>query len=76
MNMPGLLWDPVERAAALGKLGRRDEGRKAADELLFMYPDFFEYPRRYLEMFIIDDNLLDGVVQGLDARNPPISKRT
>lgn len=66
MNMPGLLWDPVERAAALGKLGRYDEGRKAVRELLNLYPAFFDNARRYLEMFIIDDELLDDVIDGLE----------
>jgi TolB-like protein len=66
MNMPGLLWDPVERGAALGKLGRCDEGRKAVEELLNLYPEFFDNPRRYLEMFILDDDLLDDVIEGLE----------
>ena len=67
MNMPGLLWDPVERGAALGKLGRYDEGRKAVEELLHLYPGFFDNPRRYLEMFILDDNLLENISEGLES---------
>ena len=66
MNMPGLLWDPVDRAAALGKLGRYDEGSKAIGELLKLYPNFFDNPKRYLEMFILEDDLLDEVIQGLE----------
>ena len=70
ISMPGLLWVPAERAAALGKLGRYDEGRKAVRELLNLYPAFFDNPRRYLEMFIIDDDLLDDVIDGLNlSRN-------
>jgi TolB-like protein len=65
-DMPGLLWDPVERAAALGQLGRIDEGRKAIHELLALYPDFFTNPRRYLNCYIMFDDLVDDVLEGLE----------
>lgn len=65
-NMPDLLWDPIERAAALGQLGRLDDGRNAIQELLALYPDFFQDPRRYLNCYIIRDDLVDEVLNGLE----------
>jgi adenylate cyclase len=66
INMPGLLWDPVDRAAALGQLGRYQEGDSAIQELVAMYPTFFDNPKRFLEMYIMDDDLLDKVIKGLE----------
>ncbi len=39
-NTPDFFWDPLIRAAVLGKLGRRSDARKAADELMILLPDF------------------------------------
>jgi adenylate cyclase len=64
-NMPAVLWDPLERAAALGQLGRTTESRKAIGELLALRPDFADHPRRYLECFILQDQLVEHVIDGL-----------
>lgn len=64
-NMPGLLWDPVDRAAALGQLGNLEDGKKVVQELLVICPDFFKRPRKYLECYIMFDDLVDDVLQGL-----------
>ena len=39
-QMPQLFWDPLLRAAALGRLGRETEGAKALAELLLSNPAF------------------------------------
>jgi adenylate cyclase len=40
LNTPDFLWDPLIRAAVLGQLDRREEAKKAVDELLALMPDF------------------------------------
>ena len=64
--MPNLLWDPLERAAAFAQLGKLDLARTALDELLTVQPDFALNPRRYLECFIFQDQLVDAVLEGLN----------
>ena len=76
-NMPKLLWDPLDRAAALGQLGMTDRAEAALQELLTVLPDFASGPRRYLECFIFQDELVDAVMDGLLKaglkRNQPAS---
>jgi adenylate cyclase len=64
-NMPKLFWDPLERAAALGQLGRISEAELAIGELLKLRPDFADHPRRYLECYILQDELVEHVLDGL-----------
>jgi adenylate cyclase len=39
-NTQGFFWDPLIRAAVLGKLERRTDAQKEVDELLTLLPDF------------------------------------
>lgn len=65
MNVPMLVWDPIERAAALGQLGRTDAAHMAIKEIMSVRPDFVDDPRRYLNCFIMQDELVDHVIEGL-----------
>lgn len=65
INVPMLVWDPVERAAALGQLGDTEKARVAIDEIIALHPDFIDDPRRYLYCYIMQDNLVDHVIEGL-----------
>lgn len=65
-RLPGLFWDPVDRAVALGALGRQEEAERAVAEILKLQPDFAQRPRRYLECYILQDNLLELVIVGLE----------
>jgi tetratricopeptide (TPR) repeat protein len=64
-NMPMHFWDPLERAAALGQLGRTSEAQQAIGQMLRLRPDFADHPRRYLECYILQDELVDQVIDGL-----------
>ena len=64
-NMPALFWDGMDRAAALGKLGRIEEGRKALDEALQSRPELTKNPRRFAQCYIMQDRLLDEYLDGL-----------
>ena len=65
MNIPVFLWDPVERCAALGQLGYINEAASALDEVLALRPDFSDNPRRYLDCYIFQDELVVHVLDGL-----------
>ncbi|MGI9342947.1 MAG: hypothetical protein ACR2QV_08845 [Gammaproteobacteria bacterium] len=70
-NMPGILWDGMDRAAALGKLGRIEEARTALDAALAIQPDLAIRPRRYIERYIMQDELVDEYLDGLYSAGLP-----
>ena len=64
-EQPGFFWNWIDRAAALGRLGRADEARGAIERLQALRPDFGDDPRRYLNCFIFTDDLVENVLDGL-----------
>ncbi|HRW48618.1 MAG TPA: hypothetical protein P5333_13920 [Caldilinea sp.] len=70
-NRPALFWDPLIRAASLGRLGRSQEGRSAVAELLALSPNFPACGRElmYRSLFLPEhvEMLLTGLyLAGLD----------
>lgn len=65
-GMPGLLWDPLDRAVALGRLGDLTGGANAIQELVTLCPTFFKEPKRYLSCYIMFDDLLEEVLKGIE----------
>jgi len=63
---PGF-WDPCLRAAALGKLGRRDEARAASGELLDVKPDIEHRIRDLLPYTVRQASVADDFIDGLRA---------
>ena len=66
-NMPTFLWDPLARAACLGKLGRGAQASKAFDELLSICPDFTSHFEHYIGCFIHATDTRDDLLDGLGA---------
>jgi adenylate cyclase len=64
-NYPGLFWDPLLRAAALGRLGRQDEADSAIKQLLELVPDFAARGRAIISGYVKVDDLVDRIVEGL-----------
>ncbi|WP_419662276.1 tetratricopeptide repeat domain protein [Desulfosarcina variabilis str. Montpellier] len=64
---PTRYFDPLMKAAALGLLGKIDEGRQAVAELLKLKPDFSRNGRRLLGHYIKFDEILDRTIIGLRA---------
>ena len=67
LNRPADFWDHLARAATYGLLGRIEDGRRAASELLNLKPDFPENGRRLIGNFIRFDDIADKVIAGLEA---------
>ncbi len=64
-NYPELFWDPVMRAAALGRLGRQSQAKAAVGQLLKLEPDFVTRGRLLISRYVKVDNLVDGIIDGL-----------
>ena len=64
-QMPHLFWDPLLRAAALGRLGRKQEGAQALAELLHLRPDFPTAGPFLISCYAKFPYLIDGLLDGL-----------
>jgi adenylate cyclase len=64
-NYPELFWDPLLRAAALGRLGRQAETNTAIGQLLELVPDFTARGREIISGYVKVDHLVDNIVGGL-----------
>jgi tetratricopeptide (TPR) repeat protein len=72
IRMPAWFWDPLLRAATLGRLERNDEAGRACVELLRIRPDFVENAARYLGCFLLDNRVRRGVSEGLRTAGVPV----
>ncbi|MGH9603202.1 MAG: hypothetical protein ACRD24_12530, partial [Terriglobales bacterium] len=65
INMPEVFWTYVVTAAVCGRLGRREEARAALDALRNLFPDYRQNLRANLELWILDADFVEQVMQGL-----------
>lgn len=63
---PMLFWDPLMKAAAFGMLGRYEEGKRAAEDLLKIKPDFPARGRVLIKHYIKFEEIVDRVLEGLN----------
>ncbi len=63
---PTLFWDPLIKAATFGLLGRYEEGRQAAKNLLPLKPDFPGRGRILIKHYIKFDDVVERVINGLN----------
>jgi adenylate cyclase len=64
-QMPQLFWDPLLRAATLGRLGRGREGAQVLAELLHLRPDFPAAGRFLISCYAKFPYLIDSLLDGL-----------
>jgi adenylate cyclase len=64
-QMPQLFWDPLLRAAVLGRLGREQEGAQALAELLHLRPDFSTAGPFLISCYAKFPYLVEGLLDGL-----------
>ena len=62
---PMLFWDPLMKVAAFGQLGRYEEGKRAAEELLKLKPDFPTRGRVLIKHYIKFEEIVERVIDGL-----------
>ncbi len=64
---PLLFWSELECAAALGALGRNKEASAALKRVEKLRPGFCKTPGRFLRCHIMQDEIVDAVLQGLQV---------
>jgi adenylate cyclase len=65
LRRPAVFWYPLAKAATLGLLGRKAEGKKYVDKLLLMKPDFPGKGRDLIGRYIKFGEIAERVVKGL-----------
>ncbi len=75
IGMPQLLWDPLDRAAALGMLGEVDRAGAAIDELLALRPDFEARGHLYVSFFTPQQDVADALFSGLQKAGLAVTRR-
>jgi Tfp pilus assembly protein PilF len=65
INTPGLMWDPLSRAAALGQLGLKKEAEVAVRELLALQPNLSTQGYELMHRVLFSDENVDILVEGL-----------
>ena len=66
LRRPAILWYPLAKASTLGLLDKIAEGRKYAEDLLQLKPDFKERGRTLIGRYIKFDNIANLIIEGLD----------
>jgi adenylate cyclase len=64
-GLPDFFWNPLLHAAALGQLGLKKQAHAAYQQLLRLQPDFPEQARFYVSCFVMQDDLIDRMLEGL-----------
>ncbi len=67
LRRPAVFWYWMVKAATLGLLGRDKEGKLFAENLLKLKPDFPSRGRTLIKRYIKFDEIVDRVVEGLNA---------
>ena len=65
-NMPEFFWDPLDKAAILGLLGRKEAANVELRKLPQLNPDFAKRPRHYVNCFVLQEDLLEKLMLGLE----------
>ena len=65
IRAPNLFWYHLANASTLGQLGKITEGRKAAQELLRLKPDFYRSGTRLIRHFVKFDDIVEQLITGL-----------
>jgi adenylate cyclase len=65
LRMPQLFWDPLLRAATLGRLGHKGKAAQALAELLSLKPDFPQQARFLIGCYAKFEYLIDAIQEGL-----------
>jgi TolB-like protein len=75
VNAPDNFWAHVARTAVCAQLGRVDEARAAAGELLRLVPDFAERAYELFDVWHYDSDLVEHQVDGLEKAGLMIAGR-
>jgi adenylate cyclase len=65
-DMPRFPWVCMLKAASLAQLGQMERAKKEIELLLVLKPDITVIGKSYVGTFILDENLVDNIIVGLE----------
>jgi TolB-like protein len=65
INRPHIFWDPLFKAAVHGWLGNVDKAKDESKRLLKLSPDFPQRARYIVDIFLLDRNIREMILEGL-----------
>ena len=65
-DMPQFPWVCMIKAASLAQLGQMERAKKEIEQLLILKPDITVLGKPYIGSFILDENLVDDIIVGLE----------
>jgi len=65
LRKPTIFWYPLSKAATLGLMGKREEGKKFVEKLLEIRPDFSRRGCILIDRYIKFEKIAEHVLQGL-----------
>jgi len=74
LQMPKFFWTHLLRAATFGQMGRTEDARAAAEELLKLKPQFERDAARYLGAWQLSEPLRRSIFEGLEKAGFRISE--
>lgn len=74
LRRPAVFWYPLAKAATLGLLGRDDEGKQFAENLLKLKPNFPSRGRVLIGHYIKFEEIVERVVEGLRRSGLKVKK--
>jgi adenylate cyclase len=65
IGLPDFFWTPMMFAAIYGQMGRTKEAQKALADALKLNPDLAQRPHFYIGAFVVPEEFIDKLVEGL-----------
>jgi len=64
-HIPDFYWSHLDKTVAAALLGRSGYARDRLDKVLVLHPDFAKHPRYYVSAYVIEENLIELMLEGL-----------
>jgi adenylate cyclase len=65
-NMPEYYMSFLDKAVATGLLGRTRAAKDLFNRVVELHPDFSNHPRYYVSAFVLEEDVLEKMIEGLE----------
>jgi hypothetical protein len=65
-DIPDFYWSHLDKTVAAALLGKSGYASDRLDRVLELHPDFAKHPRYYVSAFVIEEDLIELMLEGLN----------